>query len=66
MSAPLWKSLVTKEKKMENRQNWILVRECNLQMPLKKCQDENEGLNKQQGEGNMVEEASGHGAHLKS
>lgn len=66
MAAPLWKSLVTKKKKMVIRQNWTLVRECNLQMPLKKCQDQKEGLKKQQGEGNRVEEASGHGAHQKS
>ena len=66
MAAPLWKSLVTKEKKMEIRQNWTLVRECNLQMPLKTCQDEKEVLKKQQGEGNRVEETSGHRAHLKS
>lgn len=65
MAAPLWKSLVTKERRMEIRQNWTAVGECNLQILLKKCQYDWEGLKKEQAEGDRVEAASGHGAHMK-
>lgn len=50
---------------MEIRQNWTAVGECNLQILLKKCQYDWEGLKKEQAEGDRVEAASGHGAHMK-